>query len=76
MGEKVALVRYMPLEQTVQIGDKTYAFVNRGGVSLCYVDPEDVEAVLQVTKVCCGGRKRRIFQHANQAQIDFWERLG
>ena len=72
----VALVRYMPLGQTVDVNGKTYVFDPRGGVSLCWVEEEDVPAVLDIMKVCCGGRRRRIFQHANQAQIDFWERLG
>ena len=69
---KVALVRYMPQEQAVQVNGKNYAFSVRRGISLCSVDEEDVPAVLSISKICCGGRRRKIFKHANQAQIDHW----
>lgn len=72
---KVALVRYMGMDQTIQANGKTYNFVNHGGVSMCMVEEEDVPAVLSLSKICCGGRRRKLFQHANPAQIDFWSRV-
>jgi hypothetical protein len=73
---KVAIARYMGMDQTIQVNGKNYNFANRSGVSICMVDEEDVPAVLALSKICCGGRRRKLFQHANQAQIDFWSRLG
>lgn len=73
---QVALARYNGMDQDVSVGGRVYKFINRTGVSLCWVDSPDVEAVLMVTKVCCGGHTRRVFQYANSAQIDFWENLG
>jgi hypothetical protein len=64
----------MGMDQSIKANGKDYAFVNHGGVSLCMVDEEDVPAVLSLTKICCGGRRRKLFQHANQAQIDFWHK--
>ena len=69
---KVALVRYMPQEQAVQVNGKNYAFSVRRGISLCSVDEEDVPAVLAISKICCGGRRRKIFKHANPAQVAHW----
>lgn len=70
---KVALVRYMPLSQSVEFNGKRYEFVDRKGVSLCWVDESDVGKVLEVTKQCCGGVRTRLFRYANQAQVNYWE---
>ena len=69
---KVALVRYMPREEAVLVNGKNYAFSVRRGISLCSVDEEDVPAVLAISKICCGGQRKKIFKEANQAQIDIW----
>ena len=71
---QVALVRYMGMDQAINVNGKDYAFVNHGGVSLCLVDEEDVPATLALSKICCGGKRRKLFQPANQAQIDFWHK--
>ena len=71
---KVALVRYMAQghDTPVQVNGKNYVFAVRRGVSLCWVDEEDVPAIFTLHKMCCGGRRKKLFQPANQAQIDHW----
>lgn len=72
---QVALVRYMPIEEHIKVGDKMYHFNPKRGISLCWVNDKDEEVVLAVRRSCCGGtNNRRIFQFANQAQIDIWEK--
>ena len=72
---QTALVRFGPLpyDVVVQANGKTYTFKNHNGVSMAWVDNEDVEAVLMVRHTCCGGKKSRTFQLANSAQIAHWE---
>ncbi len=71
---KVALVRYMVQghDTPIQVNGKNYVFTVRRGISLCSVDEEDVPAILSLHRLCCGGRRRKLFQYANQAQIDVW----
>ena len=70
---KIALVRYMPLERHIKVGEKMYDFIPKGGVSLSWVDKESIEAVMAHTETCCGGHVRRVFQYANSAQASYWD---
>jgi hypothetical protein len=67
-----ALVRYMEQPEEIHVNGKRYTFEVRRGVSLCMVDEVDVPAVLGISRMCCGGQRRRKFLTANQAQIDVW----
>ena len=71
---QVALVRYMVQghDTPVQVNGKNYVFMVRRGISFCMVDEEDVPAILSLHKICCGGRRRKLFKHASQSQIDVW----
>lgn len=73
---KIALCENNSAGAEVSRNGRTYNFVNRGGVTLAWVDKDDVSFVLEVRKVCCGGKSRPRFYLANSAQVDFWENLG
>jgi len=68
----VAIARYQPAEQGINVNGRNYAFTVRRGVSLAWVDEADVPAVLAISRICCGGQRRHVFRAANQAQIDVW----
>lgn len=53
-----------------------YAFITkRGMVSMSWVKPEDVEAVLAIRASCCNGQKRS-FAYATEGQVGAWGGSG
>ena len=70
----VPIVRYMviPHDFELRLNGRIYIFVPRKGISLCGIEEEDVPAALALTKICCGGRKRNLYQHASPGQIEVW----
>lgn len=72
---KTALVNFKGTERRIKVGTKEYHFENRRGVSLCWVNNEDVGKVMEYVETCCGGQRTRIFKYANQAQCDYFDGL-
>ncbi|MEE9365428.1 MAG: hypothetical protein V3W44_01975 [Dehalococcoidales bacterium] len=73
----VALVYYQPTQSLVS-GSKTatgkeYVFTTHY-VSVAWIDPVDVPGLLAMRKTCCGGTRKKMFEYANQAQVDIWNR--
>lgn len=73
----VALVYYQPTQALVA-GSKTatgreYVFTTHY-VSVAWIDLTDVPVLLGMRKTCCGGTRRKMFEYANQAQVDIWSR--
>lgn len=49
-----------------------YVFSIRNGVTLAWVEPEDVPAVQAVKLACCGGREKPVFRPATDAEVTRW----
>jgi hypothetical protein len=67
------MYHYQPVPKDAAVGGRVYHFVPKNTVSLCWVDEADVQAVHNITKICCGGNVKRIFLLASEAQAQIWE---
>lgn len=52
-----------------------YVFVTQANVCLAWVNPEDVDKLLQVKHGCCGSKKPVIF-YANESDVRRWTNRG
>ena len=68
---KVALVYYQPIPRVVKYQDKVYSFDCQHGVSLGWVDKEDVDGLLTLKGGCCD-RKRQMLFVASQPVYTHW----
>ena len=75
---QTALVRRRPqgADKLVIVNGKEYLFREINGVSLSWVDNEDVGAVFELRIVCCGGTRSQEFVYANSAQESYWRLCG
>lgn len=69
----VAIKHFTSNPAVIKIGDTVYHFVPKTNVSLAWISPGDVPAVLGIkAKVCCGNTKNK-FLEANELDICLWE---
>ena len=70
----VPIARYREAQHDfeVEVNGHKYAFLHRKGMSMCGIEEEDVPKILSLSRVCCGGRRKKLFQHASPGQIDVW----
>jgi len=75
---KTAIIhkRGLNMDKTVIANGKTYVFRGRGGVFMAWVSAADVEAVLGIRRICCGGQSTPEFVPANSAQVAYWVKLN
>ena len=67
------VVRYdQPMPKAVKIGNKTIVFDSKFGVSLAFVDEEDVPAMLSFLGGCCGGKKQ-VITLASEVAYSHWQ---
>ena len=74
-NEPVPLVYYQCVQKLISIRDAQYVFTIRHNISLSYVEPKHVDAVLNVRGGCggCGGgRKKNVFRRATDQEIRIW----
>ena len=73
----VVVIRGHEEEFSITKNDETrvYAFRNHAGVCLAWVDEDCLGDVLDVRRVCCGGQRSPVFRLANQAHVDYWEKI-
>lgn len=70
---KVALVYYQPIPKLIEnVNGHSYYFNPEHAISLCWVEPGDVETLLSLKGGCCGGQ-RLVFHRANEAEIKVFE---
>ena len=55
--------------QLKERNNKSYYFTTQNYISLALVDPEDLNAILNVKKNCCNGSGRRICVLADEVDI-------
>ena len=68
----IALKYLQTIPHTVTVHNNTYAFVVRRNVNITWVRPEDVGAMLMITKECCGGQKKPKYLYANEQDVYWW----
>lgn len=73
----VALKYYQTIPHVVAISDQTsYAFAVRANICLAWVRPDHVEKMLNKTKVCCGGNRKKVYFLANENDVRRWTNGG
>ena len=62
---------------TAPVNGHTYIFKTEANISLAWVAPGDVDAVLAMRGGCnCGGNKKNLFLYANEADVRRWINRG
>jgi len=69
---QVAVKYFQPMSQTLKIGSKVYIFVVRKSLSIAWIEPEDVDAVLNVVKICCGNTPHKVFRLEHETHVKRW----
>lgn len=72
----VAITYFQEVPQQVKIGDTTYRFAVHANICMAWVKKEHVQAVLNITRTCCGGNKRHPYREANETQVRRWTNRG
>lgn len=69
----VAVVFYMPIDKMISLPNgREYFFRVDRNVSLCFVPPADLDAILDVRGGCCGQRVSRIIRLASASDLRLW----
>jgi hypothetical protein len=68
---KIFLRFYQPVPKLIKVGNLSFNFVVRLGISICLVDEEDVPQLLALQGGCCG-RKRQIVALASYEAANLW----
>jgi len=69
---QVAVKYFQAMSQTLKIRSKTYVFQVRKNLSIAWIDAKDVEEVLNVTKVCCGGNRNKVYRLEHEMHVKRW----
>jgi hypothetical protein len=67
-----AIKYFQQVPQKVKIGTDEYQFGVKANICMAWVKDEHVEAVLNITRVCCGGNKTHPYRVANDTDIRRW----
>lgn len=55
---------------------KRYVFVVKANISMAWVDAQDVDHLLKITKQCCGNNRKQQFFLANENDVRRWTNGG
>jgi hypothetical protein len=69
---QVAVKYFQPIPQTLKIRDRTYIFQVKKSLSIAWIEPEDVQAVLDVVKECCGGNRQKVYRLEHETHVKRW----
>ena len=69
---KVAVKYFQPLNNDLKVNGKTYSFKVKKSISIAWIEPEDVDAVLNVVKECCGGNRMRVYKLEHETHVRRW----
>ena len=76
MDGYTAIKYFQQVPQKVKIGTDEYRFEVKRNICMAWVKDEHVEAVLNITRVCCGGNKTHPYRAANEASIRVWSGIS
>lgn len=68
---QVAMTNRQPIPKLIRVKNKEYLFSVQHTVSLAWIDPGDVPAVLSIVGGCCNNRQPQ-FREANDMQVKVW----
>lgn len=71
-SETVPLSYYQCVQKLIKVRDTQYVFTIRYNISLAYVEPEHVDAILNIRGGCCGNKKSGVFRRATDQEIRIW----
>lgn len=67
---QVAVRRYRQNRKTILISNKkVYHFIPKNNICLAWIDPEDVETILNIKYDCCGNSKKLEFHLASETDV-------
>lgn len=72
----IAIKYYQTVPKEVTVGSVLYQFEIRANINMAWVRPEHVEAILAITKQCCGGTRHNVFRYANENDVRQWTNRG
>lgn len=61
VDNKVAVWYFMPMPKAIKIGEKVTVFQCEHGVSMAFVDENDVQPLLDYKGGCCGKSRQVVF---------------
>ena len=68
-----ACVYFMPIDKLIELGSgHAYFFKVDRNISLSWVKPEDLDAVLDVRGGCCGNKIAKIVRLASSSDLRLW----
>lgn len=74
---QVAMKYFQPHRKYVLLGNEhEYVFTVRANISLTWVEPEDVQRILNIRRSCCGGKRNQQFFLANESDVRRWTNGG
>lgn len=76
MDGYTAIKYFQQIPQRVKIGTEVYDFSVKANICMAWVKNEHVNAVLEITRVCCGGNKNHPYRLANETDIRRWSGIS
>lgn len=73
---KVAIAYYQTIPHVIQVHSNEYFFNVRADICMAWVALEDYQAVLEITKTCCGNVKRTVYRYASETDVRRWTNGG
>lgn len=75
---QVALKYNRQAPQSIKVHGNYYLFSIRANISMAWVAPEDIEAILETKRDCgCGGNGMvKVFFYANESDVRRWTNGG
>ncbi|RMD57938.1 hypothetical protein D6833_13415 [Candidatus Parcubacteria bacterium] len=68
---------FQPHRKYIRLGNgHEYVFTVRANISLTWVEPEDVQRILNIRRACCGGKRNQQFFLANESDVRRWTNNG
>ena len=71
-NDPVPIVYYQCVRKLITVRDAQYVFMIRYNISLSYVEPEHVDAILSIKGGCCGGQRAGVFRRASDQELRLW----
>lgn len=73
---QIAIAYRQPIPHVVKVNGTNYLFDVKSAVSMAWINEGDVEEILRIIKVCCGGNKTNTYHHATDGQVNVWSGKG
>lgn len=75
-GDNVAIAYYQTIPHVVSVQGSEYAFAVRANICMAWIPMQHMDAVLNITKQCCGGNRNKVYRLANESDVRRWTNGG